>query len=91
MDRRRLGLKRAFSPRLSVFGFQFELSGYRYRARTTKTSRLRLRRRFISLVLLAAPTDDAEISDVYKRPEKLTSKAYRIAPKSEIHPKQYST
>jgi hypothetical protein len=29
MDRTRLGLKRAFSPRLSVFGFQFELSGYR--------------------------------------------------------------
>jgi hypothetical protein len=66
--------------RFSVFGFRFELLDL---ARTRKRV-LGLRSRFISLVRLAALTNDAEVSYVNKRPEKLTGKSNRIAPKSEI-------
>jgi hypothetical protein len=57
---------------------------YHSRAGTAKSLRLNLRLRFISLVPVAALTNDAEVSYVNKRPEKLTGKSNRIAPKSEI-------
>jgi hypothetical protein len=64
---------------------QSRLGGTRHsRAGTTKSLGFRLLRRFISLVRLAALTNDAEVSYVNERPEKLTGKSNRIAPKSEI-------
>jgi hypothetical protein len=68
--------------RFSVFSlpFRFEFLDL---ARTRKRI-LGLRSRFTPLVRLAALANDAEVSYVNKRPEKLTGKSNRIAPKSEI-------